>query len=212
MIGLKQDRKKRFLANIKDFLERGDSMKKEFLESILLKAEIAGDNYYFNMEKEDFDKAMKGNEDEDFYREYLKQIEIGFEAYQNQVKEEVKEIKSSEELHLLATEYNFDAGNFLSEQVINHPLCDIETAKLIYWLSSPTYIYEKYGRLENCPKEDYICYDDAKLLMTIEEKVKNNAFKTGLIVEKKDVMIAEIEDTDFSTSPYTNIPGLFRRK
>lgn len=26
-------------------------MKKEFLENILLKAEIAGDNYYFNMEK-----------------------------------------------------------------------------------------------------------------------------------------------------------------
>lgn len=112
----------------------------------------------------------------------------------------------------MTAEYNFDAGNFLSEQIINHSLCDIETAKLIYWLSSPTYIYEKYGSLENCPKEDYICYDDAKLLVTIEEKVKNGLFKTGLIVEKNEVMIAEIEDTDFSTLPYSNIPELLRRK
>ncbi|MDO4777961.1 MAG: DUF4274 domain-containing protein [Tissierellia bacterium] len=187
-------------------------MEKEFLENILLKAEIAGDNYYFNMEKEDFDKAMKGNEEEDFYKEYLKQREIGFEAYQNQVKEEIKQISSLEELHLLTAEYNFDAGNFLSEQVINHPLCDIETAKVIYCLSSPTYIYEKYGSLEKCPKEDYICYDDAKLLSTIEEKVKNGVFKTGLIVEKNDVMIAEIEEADFSTKPYSNIPESLRKK
>lgn len=185
-------------------------MRKEFLEDILLKAEIAGDSYYCNMEKEVFDKAMEGNEEEDFYKEYLRQREIGFEAYQTEVKEEIKQISSSDELHLLTAEYNFDAGNFLSEQIINHPLCDIETAKMIYWLSSPTYIYEKYGSLENCPKEDYICYDDAKLLMTIEEKVKNNASKTGLIVEKDYTMIAEIEGTDFSISPYSNIPELLR--
>lgn len=187
-------------------------MKKEFLENILLKAEIAGDNYYFNMEKAVFDKAMKGNEEEDFYKEYLRQREMGFEAYQTEVKEEIKQISSSEELHLLTAEYNFDAGNFLSDQMIHHPLCDIETAKLIYWLLSPTYIYEKYGSLENCPKEDYICYDDAKLLMTIEEKVKNNAFKTGLIVEKNAVMMAEIEEKDFSALPYSNIPELLRKK
>uniref|UniRef100_Q0I5F3 DUF4274 domain-containing protein n=1 Tax=Histophilus somni (strain 129Pt) TaxID=205914 RepID=Q0I5F3_HISS1 len=187
-------------------------MKKIFLENILLKAEIAGDKYYFNMEKEDFDKAMKGDEDEDFYKEYIRQREMGFEAYQNEVKEKIKQISSSEELHLLTAEYNFDAGNFLSNQIINHPLCDIETGKLIYWLSSPTYIYEKYGSLENCPKEDYICYDDAKLLMTIEEKVKNNVFKTGLFVEKNAVMIAEIEEIDFSISPYSNIPESLREK
>ena len=43
-------------------------MRKEFLENISLKAEIAEDNYYFNMKKEVFDKAMKGNEEEDFYK------------------------------------------------------------------------------------------------------------------------------------------------
>ena len=127
-------------------------MRKEFLENILLKAEIAEDNYYFNMEKEVFDKAMKGNEEEDFYKEYLKQREIGFEAYQTEVKEEIKKISSSEELHLLIAEYNFDFGNFLLEQIVNHRLCDIETAKTIYWLLSATYIYEKYDNLENCPK------------------------------------------------------------
>lgn len=187
-------------------------MRKEFLENILLKAEIAEDNYYFNMEKEVFDKAMKGNEEEDFYKEYLKQREIGFEAYQTEVKEKIKKISSSEELHLLIAEYNFDFGNFLLEQIINHPLCDIETAKMIYWLLSATYIYEKYDSLENCPKEDYICYDDAKLLMTIEEKVKNGVFKTGLIVEKNAFMIAEIEETDFLASPYKNIPESLRKK
>ena len=83
-------------------------MRKEFLEDILLKAEIAEDNYYFNMEKEVFDKAMKGNEEEDFYKEYLKQREIGFEAYQTEVKEEIKKISSSEELHLLISEYNIN--------------------------------------------------------------------------------------------------------
>lgn len=62
-------------------------MNREFLESILLKSEIAGDRYYFDMEKDVFDKAMKGDEEEDFYKEYLKQREVGFEVYQNQVKE-----------------------------------------------------------------------------------------------------------------------------
>ena len=99
------------------------------------------------MEKEVFDKAMKGNEEEDFYKEYLKQREIGFEVYQTEVKEEIKKISSSEELHLLIAEYNFDFGNFLLEQIINHRLCDIETAKTIYWLLSPTYIYEKYDTM-----------------------------------------------------------------
>ena len=187
-------------------------MNREFLESILLKSEIAGDRYYFDMEKDVFNKAMKGDEDEDFYKEYLKKREVGFEVYQNQVKEEFKEISSSEELHFLISEFNFDSGDFLLEQVINHPLCDLETAKMIYWLLSPTYIYKKYGSLENCPKEDYICYDDARLLMTIEEKVKNGVFKTGLIVEKNDEMIAAIEEADFSTLPYSNIPELLRNK
>lgn len=187
-------------------------MRKEFLEKILLRTEIAGSNYYFNMEKKAFDRAMKGNEEEDFYKEYLKQREIGFEAYQNQVKEEFSQISSSEELHFLANECNYDSGEFLLEQVINHSLCDIETAKMIYWLSSPTYIYEKYGSVENCPQEDYICYKLAKLLSTIEEKVKNESFKTGLEVEKDSVMIAEIDDTDFSVEPYVNIPKCLREK
>lgn len=71
----------------------------------------------------------QGNEEENFYKEYLRQREIGLEAYQNQVKEECAKISSSEELHFLITECNFDSGNFLSEQMIHHSLCDIETAK-----------------------------------------------------------------------------------
>ncbi len=186
-------------------------MNREFLESILLKSEIAGDRYYFDMEKDVFDKAMKGDEEEDFYKEYLKQREVGFEVYQNQVKEEFNQILLSEELYFFASEYNYDGGNFLLEQVINHPLCDLETAKMIYWLLSPTYIYKKYGSLENCPKEDYICYDDAKLLMTIEEKVKNKEFKTGLRVEKNECVIEMIEETNFSVEPFVNIPEDLRK-
>nr|WP_241635556.1 DUF4274 domain-containing protein [Fusobacterium gastrosuis] len=178
----------------------------ENLEKLLLKADVAGSDYYFKMEKEVFVQAMEGDEEEDFYKEYLKQREVGFEVYQNQVKEEFNQILSSEELHYFASEYNYDGGNFLLEQVILHPLCDIETARLIYWLLSPTYIYEKYGSLENCPKEDYICYDDSRLLIKIEEKVKNKAFKIGLQVGENECVIEIIEETDFSVEPFVNIP------
>ncbi|MDY6171641.1 MAG: DUF4274 domain-containing protein [Fusobacterium necrophorum] len=184
---------------------------KKFLEELLLKADVAGSDYYFKMEKEVFVQAMEGDEDEDFYKEYLKQREVGFEVYQNQVKEEFNQILSSEELHFFASEYNYDGGNFLLEQVILHHLCDIETAKLIYWFLSPTYIYEKYGSLENCPKEDYICYDDSRLLMKMEEKVKNKEFKTGLQVEKNECVIEMIEETDFSVEPFVNVPEDLRK-
>lgn len=90
-------------------------------------------------------------------------------------------------------------------------MCDIETAKTIYWLLSPTYIYEKYDSLENCPKEDYNCYDDAKLLMTIEEKVKNGVLKQDLLL-KKCFYDSRDRGDRFLASPYKNIPEFLRRK
>lgn len=170
-----------------------------------------GDDVIVLWEKEVFEKVMKGNEQEDFYQEYNKQREIGFDAYQNQVKNEIKSIETSEELHFLITDYNYDAGEFLLEEVVSHPFCDIKTAKMIYWLSEPIYLYEKFGTLENCTQDDYLNYAGVKLLMKIEEKAKSKSFKEMLKV-RQDIDVKEmIEETDFTIEPYIHIPKELRK-
>src|SRR4051812_11980125 len=48
---------------------------------------------------------------------------------------------TSLELHLIATQWNWDAGWEALQAIAEHPLCDAATASLIFWRGSPgTYL------------------------------------------------------------------------
>lgn len=59
--------------------------RKKELNALIERASCAGDEYYFDMEQDEFDEEMEGCEDEEFYKGFCRQREIGFEAYQKEI-------------------------------------------------------------------------------------------------------------------------------
>ena len=45
--------------------------RKEELDALMERASCAGDEYYFDMEQDEFDEEMEGSEDEEFYKRFL---------------------------------------------------------------------------------------------------------------------------------------------
>lgn len=178
--------------------------RKQELNILAEQCNCAGDNYYFEMDDELFGKTIKGKEDD--YRNYIIQRKIGFEQFQEECINKMKEINSSEELHFIAENHNSDDGIFLLEQIISNPNCDILTAKIIYWMMQPEYYYESFGSPENC-NVDYNM-KTAKFIVEIEKKANKKGFKTGSNIEISEQMVELIEDSDlnFSKSPYNKIP------
>lgn len=184
--------------------------RKKQLRKLIEKSSCAGDLYYINMSKEDFEKEMSNCKDTDSYEYYCKQRKIGYKKYQGKIFEKFKEIDLSEELHYIAKYYNYDNGSFTLEQVINHKDCDIITAQMIYWLLDPIYYYDKFGSPKNCPLEN-TNINWAKLISNIEEKARKNKFKTGLILEQEDeIDYFYVDEIDFEKSDYNNIPMQLR--
>ncbi len=184
--------------------------KQENLDNLRLLAEIAGDDYYFKMKKDDFDSAMKGDENELFYQYYLQQREKGFEAFQHEVGEQIKAITSAEELHFLIACHNYDGNQWLLKQVIENPNCAVQTAKIIYWLSGADYLYKVFGGLEQVPT-DNISFTSAELLQYIERKINNNGFKNDETLEIPELDdYIDFSDLDFSQQPFVNIPKELR--
>ena len=67
-------------------------------------------------------------------------------------------LADSEELHLYASEFNWDCGPAELWDVICHPLCDRGTAFLIYWRAHPTF-YAVYTSREQVPEHEREVYD-----------------------------------------------------
>ena len=184
--------------------------RKKQLRKLIEKSSCAGDLYYVNMSKEDFEKEMSNCKDEDIYEYYSKQRKLGYKKYQGKIIEKFKEIESSEELHYIANYYNYDNGSFTLEQVINHKHCDIKTAQMIYWLLDPIYYYDKFDYPSNCPT-DNININWSKLISKIEEKAIKNKFKTELILDDEDKEdYFYVDKIDFEKPPYNKIPQILR--
>ncbi|NDV66680.1 DUF4274 domain-containing protein [Bacteroides sp. 224] len=169
------------------------------LDSIVTWAACAGDNYYFNMQQADFEKSMKGNEEEDFYKAYVYQREIGLEKFQTEIAEKIAAIYNPIELHYLVAEYNYDDGCWPLKQVILNPACDIRTARMVYWLMQPDYYYDNFGGVGMTKNNQ-----DDKLLALIEEKAVAGGFVNMLSAEFEDEEVAEKEED----SPYSQIPAV----
>jgi hypothetical protein len=74
--------------------------------------------------------------------------------------EKVSSLQTSEELHLLAWNYNWDNSDAVEvmRHIINHPLCDQGTALLIYWYAGPCYVYARPDETARSDTADHALY------------------------------------------------------
>jgi len=184
-----------------------DKRKKE-LDTLAIWASCAGDRHYFNMEQGVFDKYMTGREDYETYKPYTLQREMGFDKFKADMAEKIAAINSAEELHYMVADHNYDSGRWLLEQVVTHPACDLITAKMIYWLSSPCYYYTEFGSPSKCP-EDNINIGYAKLIAVLETKANGEGFQTGMKLDN-EIVFEQPPGLDYDTPPYCQIPEVFR--
>ena len=100
------------------------------------------------------------------------------DKYFNEVDEPNKDIFntiiSTEELHYIAENHNWDAGITVLEWILENKLCSESTALMIFWRAQP-YDYLKYKLNQKPPKNDYV--DIFNLIKTIMEKYKNGFYK-----------------------------------
>ena len=112
--------------------------RKKELDILMERASCAGDDYYLDMEQDEFDDEMEGRDEEEFYKGFCRQREIGGEAYKKEIAELFSHITSAEELHYMIADYNYDDGMLTVEQIVMNPAYDIVTAKMVYWLCCQT--------------------------------------------------------------------------
>ena len=119
--------------------ENVSEKRKQELNLLKIWAECVGDTYYFSMPQAKFDKNMEGCEDEEFFKAYSRQREIGLKEFEKEISGRIASINSAEEIHYLLDGYNYDNGSWTIMQCLNNPCCDIRTARMVYWLMCPDY-------------------------------------------------------------------------
>lgn len=182
--------------------------RKEILNDLVFKASVAGNKDIFDMSEQEFSEEIKQDEEWIVYKEFSKQRKIGFENYANQIKQEIQEILSSEELHFMADIHNYDDGTFLLEQIIENPNCAIETAQMIYWLSSPDYYYDKFGGPEYCDEE--YNKEFADLLVKINNRANGIGFvlDSGIILSEEMDGYIKSSQLDYEKEVYSKTPKI----
>jgi hypothetical protein len=95
-------------------------------------------------------------------------------------------ITTSEELHYIAENYNWDNGTLVLEWIAESELCSEATALMIFWRGQP-YDYTKYKY--NAKSIEYVDMDVFNLIKNIMEKYKNGFYKkTSIKYDPEDDM------------------------
>ncbi|NHQ86137.1 DUF4274 domain-containing protein [Iodobacter sp. HSC-16F04] len=178
------------------------------LMRLALKGKIAGDTYYLKMDKLAFDQAMKGDEGEDYYQMYVQQRALGLEAFQNEVITELGACLGTG-LHQIVRCHNYDSGQWLLMQVVNHPKCEFATALTIYWANQPNYHYLKYENLEQASQDTKnLSRETALLLNQIEVKAKLGKFMRSITVPDRNDLsdFLDRKNFDYANKPFIEIP------
>lgn len=184
--------------------------RKQILEDLVFKASVAGNDDCLDMSEEEFAEEIEQDEGI-VYKEFSKQRKIGFDNYANEIMAEIQKISSSEELHFMAENHNYDDGTFLLEHIVNNPNCAIETAQMIYWLSAPDYYYDEFGGPEYC--DDGCNEAFANLLVKMNDRANGKGFVSDSGVKLSEEMDAYIKQAqlDYSKEVYAKIPECFRK-
>lgn len=116
------------------------------------------DVFYSLPEKQQEAIENSDNEDEHILKLRLKNFE---------------KLKTSEELHYLVKNWNWDDGDEIPKKVLYHPMCDKGTALMIYWLATPDY-FTQFQSVEDVPS---INRDNYLLVKEAEALLMNNVYK-----------------------------------
>ncbi|MDR2925564.1 MAG: DUF4274 domain-containing protein [Azoarcus sp.] len=112
------------------------------------------------------------------------------DKYFNEVEEPDKDIfnklTTSEELHYIAENHNWDNGIIILEWIIENKLCSEATALMIFWRAQP-YDYTKYNY--NAKSIKYIDIDIFNLIKVIIKNYENGFYKkTSIKYDPKEDM------------------------
>ncbi len=91
--------------------------------------------------------------------------------------EEVKNLPSPLELHVVASNWNWDDGCKVLEWIIRNPICDKGTALLLYWRACPKWFYQ-YTSRDEIPEWSRSIYDFIK---EVEERYLSGFYKQAEI-------------------------------
>lgn len=224
------------------------------LSELLFELQVANDDYYATMDDDEFEEEFEeffgatdsdeddeDDEDEDpagefMFRAYVRQRDIGFDAYRDEIAAKVSAIDDPEDLHVLAASIESNSAPWQSLVIASHPLCDIVSARMIYWMAGPDTVHEQRSEEADGSGdhgEDW--YGEA--VDAIEERARTTGFPEGLDLGFVDGLEQEIDenpeenlgevieiyrldhdeflseckpDLDYSVEPYSAIPESLR--
>lgn len=125
----------------------------------------------------------------------------------NSRKNRLDELSAPEELDYVYELCNASIG--LTTKIALHPLCDIVTAKKIYWLAAPDYYYEKFGGAEFYNGNDSTMKQYAKQILALERKAKTTGFM-NVLEQNEKIISTPSSKIDLSKEPFSRIPEVFR--
>jgi len=108
---------------------------------------------------------------------------------------ELKKLRTPEELQLFASYHNRDGGEYAYRWVIENPKCDKGTALMIYWRAEPVTLYEEYLQEEDVPAHARDIYQTTK---EIEKRVQSGFYKNHIF--KYDALTEGYLEESFDTS------------
>lgn len=91
-------------------------------------------------------------------------------------REQFDKIDNPLELHFIACFYNWDDGEEVLEWIVNNPLCDQGTAKMIFWRSQPSF-YTQFATADEADYESGMF----ELVRTIMDKLEQGFYRNAEI-------------------------------
>lgn len=118
-------------------------------------------------------------------------------------RDDFDQLKTSEELHRVVENYNWDEGLQVMHWVLESPLCDKGTALLMFWRADPVYETQFSEDPKDWRSAGY------QLVQKILEMWQNNQFSEGLI--SYDPVHDYAADTDAEGHGAWEIPADMRQ-
>ncbi|MFN7130615.1 MAG: DUF4274 domain-containing protein [Myxococcales bacterium] len=100
------------------------------------------------------------------------QEQAGRERELKRIEKDVLRMKSASELHAFVDAFNWDGELAYLRAVLQHPKCDLGTARMIYWRARPT-SFAELKRLEDC---DIVVREVMALVLQVEALEKEGRF------------------------------------
>jgi hypothetical protein len=122
--------------------------------------------------------------------------------------QELARVESPVELHYFAMNYNWDDGEDALRAVLEHPLCDMGTASMIYWLAQPDLLlgWEAEGRICTGPE-----LDDLTFVKRLQDRLLRRDFGPRQIrFDPRNVLGVDYTQPDAGSTGMPLVPGALK--